>query len=122
MAYADAFNTRADFIAHDPAPQPLAYEPREVAEFVASTEPQCAAHTAYAAEDAADLEYIARELVSFWRRARARIQSLTYASREADAANLLHCMADQVEDALTPDGAKLFRRYVELYAALPVGG
>lgn len=97
-------------------PAPLAFEPREVQAFIDSTEPQCAAHAVYAAEDARDLEYVARELVSTWRRQCARLQSMSYATKAFDPDDLLARLAEQYEEDLTPDAARLFCRYVELYA------
>lgn len=99
------------------APAPLAYEPCEVQAFIDSTEPTCAAHTAYATEDAQHLEYIARELVSFWWRSSARYSAMSYATKAFDAADYLDRLIDQAVDDLTADAETLFRRFVELYAA-----
>lgn len=95
----------------------LPFEPNEVQAFIDSTEPQCPAHRVYAAEDATDLEYIARELVSFWRRSSARFEAMTYATNSFDADDYLARLVDQNVEGLTAQAEMLFRRYVELYAA-----
>lgn len=87
-----------------------AAEPREVAEFIASTEPQCAAHTAYAAEDAQDLAHVARQLQTFMTLASARLGSMSYATKGFDEDDLRERLADQIEECLTPEAARLFRR------------
>lgn len=99
------------------AEQTLPFEPNEVQAFIDSTEPTCVAHRIYAAEDANDLEYVARELVSFWRRSSARFSAMNYATKAFDADHHLACLVDQHVEHMTADAETLFRRFVELYAA-----
>lgn len=95
----------------------LPYEPNEVQAFIDSTEPRCVAHRVAAAGDANDLEYTARELVSFWRRSSARLANMSYATKGFDADDYLARLVDQSTEDLTPDAARLFSKFVEFYAA-----
>lgn len=79
------------------------------AEFISSTEPECAAHYAYAAEDARDLAMLAVSLRSFLTGAVAKMRQLNYGrSSGADLALMGERIAEQLIDEMTPEAARYF--------------
>lgn len=80
------------------------------AEFITSTEPGCAAHYAYAAEDARDIAALAVSTRSFLYGAVARLRSLNHGrAAQADLALMSECIAEAISDTLTPEAARYFR-------------
>lgn len=96
MAYAEVFTDR---LAARPAPAERSYELREVAEFIASTEPENVAAAHYAAEEARDIANIASAIRSAAVRISARSQTLTV-GKAVDEDELSEFLADAVFLAL----------------------
>lgn len=79
------------------------------AEFISSTEPECAAHFAYAAEDARDIAAMATATRSFLVGQIAKLRGMTYArAAGADLALMGQCVAEMLGEQMTPDAARYF--------------
>lgn len=82
---------------------------RARAEFISSTEPECAAERAYAAEDAHDLAALATSLRSFLTGAKVKLSRLNYGKAScADLELMGEIIAEQIGEVLTPEAARYF--------------